>query len=151
MKRHFCGFCGTQLTVWSEESKEEAEWVCVNLGSLKSESLERLEDAGFLSGRGNQESDVKMEQKDENILTKTEAYQGRELLGTPWFEEMIEGSELGRVRRRRGGQSSSDGRSRVEWEIVEYGNDDEESRIQGSSKRKLDMLARGDDVEMRGG
>lgn len=76
---------------------------------------------------------------------------GKELQATPWFEEMIEGSELGKIRRRRGGRSSLGGRGRVEWEILEFGGDEEEDRVQNIGKRKLDMVGKGDDVELRGG
>ena len=76
---------------------------------------------------------------------------GRELRGVPWFEEMIEGSELGRMRRRRGEQTSADGKTKVEWEIVEFGGDDGESGLTGGEKRKLDQVGEGDDLVMRSG
>lgn len=147
-KRHFCGFCGTQLTYWSEETREEADWICVSIGSLKSESLEKLEDAGLLAGA---EENEKVETSDGNDGEKGTMKRklNRESTGTPWFEEMIQGSELGKIKRRRGGQSSSDGRSKVEWEIVEFTADDEENSIVGTGKRKIEISE--DDVEMRGG
>ncbi|MCJ1462422.1 hypothetical protein MMC07_001023 [Pseudocyphellaria aurata] len=144
-KRHFCGFCGTQLTYWSEETREEAEWVCVSIGTLKSESLEKLEEAGLLAGA---EENEKAETSDWNDGKK--GTMKRKLkIGTPWFEEMIQGSELGRMKRRRGGQSSLDGRRTVEWEIVEFTTDDEKDSIIGTGKRKIDITD--DDVPMRGG
>ena len=79
--------------------------------------------------------------------------EGREITGQPWFEEIIEGSELGRIRRRRGGKSSSDGRSRVEWEIVEFEGEAGEESMEsgmGNGKRKIGDVA-GVDVDMRGG
>lgn len=147
-KRYFCGFCGTKLTYWSEETREEAEWVYVSIGSLKSDSLERLEEAGLLaSAEENEkvETSDRTEEKKETMKRK----HNRELIGTPWFEEMIQGSELGKMKRRRGGQSSSDGRSKVEWEIVEFTADDERSNKIDTGKRKINIS--GDDVEMRGG
>lgn len=147
-KRHFCGFCGTQLTYWSEETREEADWVCVSIGSLKSDSLERLQEAGLLAGA---EENEMAETSDGNEGNKgmMKRKHNRELIGTPWFEEMIQGSELGKMKRRRGGQSSSDGKNKVEWEIVEFTADDEETSIVGAGRRKIDIS--GDDVEMRGG
>ena len=71
----------------------------------------------------------------------------RESLGTPWFEETIQRVELGRMKRRRGGQSSSDGRSRIDWEIVEITGDDEVDTVVGTGKRKANILE--DDVEMK--
>ncbi len=140
-KSHFCGFCGTPLTYWSEDPKEEAEWLYVSLGSLRSKSVEALEAAGFLS---------KNREPDENTNI-TRIGQGREIRGTPWFEEMIEGSELGRMKRRRGGQTSADGRTKVEWEVVEFGGDNGEAGLAGGEKRKLDRVGEGDDLVMRSG
>ena len=154
-KRHFCGFCGTQLSHWSEESQEEAEWVCVNLNSLRSESMERLEDAGILSDF---DEDDTPQVKDDTAetLQKHRPSEGREVRGRPWFEEMIEGSNMGRVKRRRGGETSSDGRSKVEWEIVEFTGStmEDEPRGDGSklstAKRKIGSIGAEDDIEMKG-
>ena len=148
-KRHFCGFCGTHLTYWSERSKEDAEWVCISLGTLKSESRERLEDAGLLS----EPEDAYVQERTENISPAREIArrsQGREILGSPWFEDLIEGSELGRIKRRRGGQSSSAG-TRVEWEIIEFESGDDDGKLRETSKRKLDMVGNDGDITMRGG
>lgn len=73
----------------------------------------------------------------------------RELIGTPWFEEMIQVGERRKMKRSRGVESSSDGRSKVEWEIVEFTTDDEEDSIFSTGKRKNDLS--GDDVEMKSG
>lgn len=43
--------------------------------------------------------------------------------GMPYFEEMVENSRLGRIKRQKGGHTSSDGRSTVQWEVVEIGGD----------------------------
>lgn len=107
-----------------------------------------MEDAGLLAGA---EENEKVETSDGNDGEKGTMKRklNRESTGTPWFEEMIQGSELGKMKRRRGGQSSLDGRSKVEWEIVEFTADDEESSIVGTGKRKIEISE--DDVEMRGG
>lgn len=70
--------------------------------------------------------------------------QEAEVKGAPWFEDMIEGSQLGRIRRRTGEHTSSDGKSRIEWEIIELEEDDGIS-IQGTGKRKY-----AEEVEMQG-
>jgi len=103
--------------------------------------VEALETAGFLSG--NREAD-----ENTNI---TRTGHGREIRGTPWFEEMIEGSELGRMKRRRGGHTSADGKTKVEWEVVEFGDDNEEGGLTGGEKRKLDRVGEGDDFVMGSG
>lgn len=146
-KRHFCGFCGSQLTYWSEEPREEADWVYVSIGSLKRDSLEKLKEAGLLAGTEENEEAETSDWNEERKETMKRKHT-RELIGTPWFEEMIQGSELGKVKRRRGGQSSLDGRSKVEWEIVEFTADDEENSIVDTGKRKINVS--GDDIEMRG-
>lgn len=43
----------------------------------------------------------------------------RLIRGEPWFEELIQSGPLGRIKRRRGGQLGRDGRSVIDWEIVE--------------------------------
>lgn len=67
--------------------------------------------------------------------------------GMPYFEEMVENSELGQIKRRKGGHTSMDGKTTVEWEITEIDGDvpaptsttHEATTDTGSSKRqKLD-------------
>lgn len=112
--------------------------------------MERLEDAGLLPGLGSEN----------NGLTQTgtgrskqmaNLGQGREVRGTPWFEEMIQGSELGRIKRRRGGETSPDGHTNVEWEISEFESNEGDVAAASPGKRKLGTLDAGDDVEMRSG
>ena len=64
--------------------------------------------------------------------------------GMPWFEDLVEDSALGRVRRRRGGHQSHN--ESVEWEIVEVGGDDFDEGTGGAGgsvtgKRKADDAA----------
>lgn len=120
------------------------------MGSLKNESVERLEEAGILSSATGDENQLpKAVERDHQGIRSLERKHEREVCGNPWFEEVIDGSALGRIKRRRGGQSSADGRTKVEWEVVEIGGDDEE--ITNTSKRKLGSLGNDDedDVEMR--
>ena len=145
-KRHFCGFCGTSLSYWSEESPEEANFVRVNIGSLKSESMDRLQEEGLLEPEENNQNE---ESQTGVAPRQVTARSPREVRGNPWFEEMIEGSDLGRIKRRRGGQTSSDGKTSVEWEIVEMA-DPEDSTGSGIGKRKLGEVGEDhNDVEMR--
>ena len=150
-KRHFCGICGTPLSHWSEESPDEAELIYVNLKTLRSESFDRLEDAGFLSGVSSE--DEKDEAREANKKPKhvRTIGQGREVRGSPWFEEMIEGSRMGRLKRRRGGEISSDGSTRVEWEVTEFDSGEPDDGSVNNNKRKLGSLGEGEDVEMRSG
>lgn len=68
--------------------------------------------------------------------------------GIPWFEEMIEGSHLGRVMKSRHGFAASDDKSSsVEWEISEWTDGGTEeyirptSTLTGSGKRKVDNIS----------
>lgn len=116
---------------------------------MKTESLERLRDAGFLSSMGETENrDTHGGDEPKSEVAKTD--HGTKLLGTAWYEEMIEGSKLGRIKRRRGGQSGLDGRRPVEWEVMEFLDDEDDSRIQGLGKRKIELVGNEDDVEMKG-
>lgn len=54
--------------------------------------------------------------------------------GMPYFEEMVENSRLGRIKRQRGGQSSTDGTSRVEWEVIEMGGEDEDEPMPDTAR-----------------
>ena len=149
-KRHFCGLCGTSISHWSEETPDEAEWIYVNIGSLRRDSMELLEDAGLLEGVGTEDSDV-TQTNTGGAHEVANPGQGREVQGTPWFEEMIRGSGLGRIKRRRGGGNSSDGHTKVEWEITEDESVEGEHTSASTGKRKLGSLEHGDDVEMRSG
>ena len=129
--------------------------MCVNLGSLKSESMERLEDAGVLFAMTDQTKDNEESQKPQQSSLQASSGatvgEGREVSGTPWFEEIIEGSELGRIKRRRGGERSSDGKSIVEYEITEFDSGEGESVTLGTGKRKIGSLGDGDNINMKNG
>ena len=51
-KRHFCGFCGTPLSYWSENPKSEAEFISLTLGSLVGDDLRDLDELGLLPEGG---------------------------------------------------------------------------------------------------
>lgn len=57
--------------------------------------------------------------------------------GLPWFETMVEGSRLGKMKRSSGQQQT--GRYKVEWEIMEW-TDDGEADGTSPAKRKLDEI-----------
>lgn len=70
--RHFCGFCGSQLT-WCNKNNEETGWMDVAIGALSEESLERLPEAG--------------------LKPDTHIYWGS---GVKWFKEDVESGEFGK-------------------------------------------------------
>lgn len=145
-KRHFCGFCGTPLSYWSESPSSESEFICLTLGSLISEDLRDLEDLGLLP-----EAVVMNAQHDKEVIENDiprNALSGDANEGLPWFDTMVEGSQLGRMRRQ--GERRSGNGWRVEWEIVEWTDgDDETPTTTSSGKRKLDeTMAESSDVRM---
>ena len=112
--------------------------------------MERLEDAGLLPSVWSEDNGMTQIATGGPRMVAN-LNQGREVRGTPWFEEMIQGSELGRIKRRRGGETSSDGHTRVEWEITEFESNEGDVAAASIGKRKLGSLDHGDDVEMRSG
>ncbi|KAL8840179.1 MAG: hypothetical protein Q9205_006113 [Flavoplaca limonia] len=146
-KRHFCGFCGDPLTHWSEQHQDDIDWVHVNLGSLRRGSVEKLADHGLLPDP-NTSHDPTMAQPSDGAIDNTNAPKEREIRGAPWFEDMIEGSQLGQIKRKRGGYSSADGRSKVNWEVVEYTSEPGDNG-NNSGKRKLSQVGKENDVAMQ--
>ena len=108
--------------------------------------MEKLEDAGILSAIENENANPVAGEESRQIVAPD---QGREFRGNPWFEDVIEGSELGRIRRRRGGESSADGKTQVEWEVMEFDGEQGDGGGTGAPKRKLGSLENENDVEMK--
>ena len=148
VKRQFCGFCGTQISHWTEQPPEEAEFLCINLGSLKDESVEKLEEAGIFEASNEDLHAPTSGETPSHEIEGASREQARELKSNPWFEEMIQGSDLGRIKRRRGGETSVDGKSTVEWEVVEFDDGAGELGGTGPTKRKIDNVT-DDDVNMK--
>ena len=122
----------------------------VTLGSLLSESLDQLEALNILpdtasedeegqikGGDVNEEEHIPTSEKDEGGVDAThkasrdrpgevsrQTTHSMQNRGMPYFEDMVENSRLGRIRRQRGGQTSQDGRTVIEWEVVEIGGDE---------------------------
>ncbi|OBT99475.1 hypothetical protein VE01_02863 [Pseudogymnoascus verrucosus] len=136
--RHFCGFCGSHLAMWSEAPKGEGEYISLALGSLDGGDLHDLGELGLLP---QEEAEKRLSvPSEEPVATRAAPRVGE---GLPWFEAMIEGSALGRVKVRRG-LEEKDGR-RVEWEVVEWTEGGEEAEADSSAgevaaggKRKLE-------------
>ncbi|KAI1945619.1 hypothetical protein LOZ53_001775 [Ophidiomyces ophidiicola] len=129
-KHAFCGFCGTPLTFWTENPPEEAEYMSVAVGSLSSDDQNTLEDLDLIPRDADLGAIVPS-----NLTPRPPASPPRNLeetqvsvshhtgtvYGIPWFEEMIQGSRLGRVgKHRRGFGSSADRSVQVEWEVTEW-------------------------------
>jgi hypothetical protein len=65
----------------------------------------------------------------------TRSYRRGTTLGIPWFEEMIEGSRLGRIMKTRCGVGVSDDSSTtIEWEVTEWMDEDPSGETQAASE-----------------
>jgi hypothetical protein len=148
-KRHFCGFCGTPLSYWTESPPSEADFISLTLGSLSGDDLRNLEELGLLPKEAMEDAENDKEKIDNaaplasNILS----VDGNE--GLPWFEAMVEGSKLGKMRKSMGNRRSRDGSITVDWEIVEW-TDEGEGEVLPSGKRKLGEVVGDEDSRMEG-
>ena len=133
--RHFCGFCGTPLSFWSENPQSEKDYIQLTLGSLFPEDLGDLEELGLLGSSGSASGEASEEEDGQGGSKEVkEAMHGR--MGVvPWLDSLLEGSRLGNMRRmKRGAELAMGGgkRVKVEWEGVEW--DEEED--QGEEEEK---------------
>ncbi|KXX74347.1 hypothetical protein MMYC01_209815 [Madurella mycetomatis] len=153
--RHFCGFCGTPLSYWSEEPRSEAEFIQLTLGSLSPGDLADLEDLGLLPGSPAPGADSEdegdgVEGGGDTALLGTAGPKLASSLGhlgtvgaLPWFDSLTEGSRLGTLRRANGEGTNPGGTVRVQWEVVEWTEEaDDEMAAAGSrnGKRKIGEL-----------
>lgn len=83
-------------------------------------------------------------------VEKHRPIQGSLHRGCPWFEEMVEKTPLGRIKRQKGGHmaASNDGTvEQVEWEVIEWNEEDDEN-APSTPKRKIGEVEEAD-TEMR--
>ncbi|KFA68799.1 hypothetical protein S40285_01182 [Stachybotrys chlorohalonatus IBT 40285] len=134
-KRHFCGYCGTPLSYWSEKPRTEADFINLTLGSLLREDLEDLEDMGLVREEG--------ELGRSPVTTGTRSHDATlQPSGVAWFDRMVEGSRLDKLRRVRTNPQEANAQVEIDWEIVEFpdlddGTRDPETSIGTPTKRKM--------------
>ena len=145
VRKQFCGYCGTHLNAWRErESEQEEEWMDVTLGSLWGESLGLLEKLGWLEDESSEEEeeDVGEGSASSRVVRRTAGSMRNR--GIPYFEELVEDSRLGKIKRRRGGHVDAEGRE-VQWEVTEIeGGDDGDAVMEsvvesGNGNKRLKM------------
>jgi hypothetical protein len=97
----------------------------VTLGSLWGESLGVLEGLGWLddaesssNGSAEEEEEEASAATSRRGLLRQSAARSMSNRGLPLFEEMVDDSRLGRIKRRSGAHVGADG-STVEWSVVE--------------------------------
>ena len=112
------------------------------MGSLNGSDLRDLEDLGVLPTEALEDAENDKE-KIENAVSfaGSNTVDGSGNEGLPWFESMVEGSRLGKMKKSNGQRQS--GRYKVEWEIVEW-TDDGEGGSTSPAKRKLDEVEEND-------
>lgn len=139
-RRQFCGYCGTQLTSWHERTREDADFIQLTVGSLLDEDQEALGELGWLPGDSSDE-EVAGESLPEIHRRVVERFlQPAGMRGAPWFEEMVEDTRLGKLKRQKGGHVSRGGNVKIEWEVVEWteGDDADDEAAEGvKGKRKI--------------
>lgn len=122
--------------------------ICVTLCSLTSTDLRDLEERGLLPT----EALADAETDKEKIAGGNRVLRGEvtEFETVPWFETMVEGSRLGKMKTSKG--TKTDGRFKIEWEIVEWteGDREEHGKNEGETaetavtgKRKLSDITVG--------
>jgi hypothetical protein len=129
------------LSYWVEAPyTDEAEYISVTLGSLSSNDLRDLELLGLLPKEALNDAENEKAQINSaaNIGEKTLSNYTTEDL--PWFETLVHGSKLGKLKSGRGRRSGGNGQWTVEWEIVEWTAEDEDINNGSSAKRKAVAL-----------
>ncbi|KAK4223718.1 hypothetical protein QBC38DRAFT_43619 [Podospora fimiseda] len=129
--RHFCGFCGTPLSYWSENPRTEKDYIQLALASLFPEDLGDLEELGLLPSS---------EEVSEDDEKETEGRSGI----VPWLDSLVQGSKLGDMRKKTTMKRESEvdvgtgvaKRVIIEWEVIEWDGDEEED-VARLGKRKL--------------
>ena len=133
VRKQFCGYCGTHLNAWLEDDDDEgdkdrgggSQWMDVTLGSLWGESLGVLEGLGWLnddvSSNGDEEEEIAT--SGPRGILRQSAARSMSNRGLPFFEEMVDDSRLGKIKRRSGAHVGVDGRT-VEWHVVELEGED---------------------------
>lgn len=144
LSNKFCGYCGTQLSSWSERTRDDAGHICILVGSLLDDDQQLLSTLGFFGDNSDGETSAAVQTNPTPTVARSEP-QAR---GAPWFEEIVRNTRLGRFRQQRGAQLENG--VQVEWEVTEWteGDDDGENVSATPSKRKHDDLE-GGDAEMR--
>lgn len=152
-RRVFCGYCGTQLSSWNERTREEADHICLTVGSLLDHDQDLLGDLGFLPGSDSSDEET-TETTDMAAYSRpntTRAVVRSEPVsrGAPWFEEIVQNTRLGRIKQQRGGHSSSG--VQVEWEVIEWteGDDADDETSSTATKRKIGQVDAAEDSNMQ--
>lgn len=119
---------------------DDAEHICLTVGSLLDEDQALLEDLGYLPNE--ESSDEETIPTGPSRSTQAVARSDQQFRGAPWFEEIVKNTALGHFKQQRGGHTSRDGSVKVEWEVVEWteGDDGDDEGSVTPNKRKIGQL-----------
>ena len=120
----------------------------MTLGSLVDDDLDRLGNLGILAEEES-ENGRAVSAHTQQALSNFRNVRGAANRGVPWFEDLVEDSQLGRIRRQKGGHTSADGTMSMEWEVVEWSSADQEGDGL-SGKRKIGEVEGPNEMEMTG-
>ncbi|TLS29690.1 hypothetical protein PpBr36_00474 [Pyricularia pennisetigena] len=140
-KRSFCGFCGTPLSYWSEDPPSEADFIRLTLGSLCHEDLGDLEELGLIPGSDDEasetgaateqegagremEDDAEGSKTNERNNNNNNVIAPQETFSIPWFDSLVAGSRLSRLRTTKVSGQTTSGSVKYEWEVVEWSGGD---------------------------
>ncbi|KAJ5226322.1 hypothetical protein N7468_007547 [Penicillium chermesinum] len=110
-RRIFCGFCGTPLTFWTEEPREEAEFLSISRistcsrGDSDEDDTPVATDSSSLTPSLGSSSIIVPSREEAPALSRN--IRSGTLNGIPWFEEMVEGQSSGpsnEIETREGGE-----------------------------------------------
>ncbi|KAI1302657.1 hypothetical protein F5Y03DRAFT_208780 [Xylaria venustula] len=133
-QRSFCGYCGTQLSYWSEQPLGEADYIQLTLGSLLTEDLHNLQELGLLPDDAEPDEMEIVASDVPGVPDPGRGLTGRDITSIPWFDSLISGSRLGNIHTTKSVRQSRDGLSRVEFEVTEWTADDDDDNERDASE-----------------
>lgn len=122
------------MTRWSEDSREEADFIRLALSTLLDVDLDDLEDRGVIvfdedysrQGNGRQMRLLQGPVQQPSGTAQQQAQVSLARRELPTRSSIYFDPRLGRIKRQTGGHTSDDGTMRVEWEVMEWSNGDDE-------------------------
>jgi hypothetical protein len=105
---------------------------------LLDDDLEKLNELGLLEGLDEEQS-ASAEQQQRAVAPAASRIGVVTHRGAPWFEDLIEDSQLGRLRRQKGGHTSADGSITVQWEVMEWSSADQEEEGASGKRKRGDL------------
>lgn len=159
-QRKFCGFCGTPISYWTEDPVHQKDFINIALGSMGRKDILALEDLDLLPEHVNLEGPSKFGVDDTKAVAEGSSERSQVMVSTSdngilrtsrsgmsggisWFEDLIQGSQMGYHSQRRAAYGpSADGITTASLVVSEYYGDDNSKEAQQvpRSKRKAEDI-----------